>query len=388
MTMVTGRDYWQVYSRVQRAEAHGAVEAAVTASGGRVLLSSGATSAPLFLAAEGPDGDRVGLCAYVFYANKITTPNRPTDEHRAQIRYGNVNDADWRRRPHPLGYDPADLDLTAVLVAHVEAGLIISLDPRAYDPLPIGNSIYFKDDDIHRAQADGWAVWERDTHSGKRKGSTGPGLENVIAFTPNRLFDFLAVERQAQTLRLDSALRFPVAERAGRERPSQQLHDLEVAFGLSSTDLLDIVNRKGRLAMAMRGGVAEHHLGLLFDGDAAVATAEEGQQEGPPDFFVELADGRKVTVECKNASPKRYSDGTPKVEVQKTRASQGDPTSRFYTPATFDAVAACMYGPTGTWTFKFRRSVDLEEHAHHTGRIAPLQRITDEWADTLIDALG
>jgi hypothetical protein len=363
------------------------VEEAVDASGGRLLFSSGARSAPLLVAAENPDGDRTGLSAYVFSANQVRTRNRPSDEHRAQIRYGDVNDAAWRRGHHPLGYDPADLDLTAVLIAHVDAGLIISLDPRAYDPLPLGNSVYFKDTQIRQAQDEGWTVWERDTHGGSRKGPTGPGLETVIAFTPDRLFDYLAVERQAQTLGLDSALRFPVAKRAGLKRPGQQLHELEQAFGLSSTDLLDIVNRKGRLAVAMRGGVAEHHLGLLLGADAAVASAEEGHQERPPDFFVELVDGRRVTVECKNASPRRYADGAAKVEVQKTRVSQGDPTSRYYAPNAFDVVAACMYGPTGSWTFKFRRSAELAEHERHPGRIAPLQRITSDWSDSLLEAL-
>ncbi|HEU4975264.1 MAG TPA: hypothetical protein VFT50_09260 [Baekduia sp.] len=384
----SGRAYAKVYERVQRASAHGSVLDAVQASGGRVLFASGPSTAPLFVAAEGPDGDRTGICAYVFTANQVKTKNRPADEHRAQIRYGDVTDANWRLAHHPLGFDPADLDLTAVLVTHVEAGVLISLDPRAYDPLPLGNSVYFKDADVRRAQADGWAVWERNTHGGVRKGSTGPGLETVVAFTPDRLFDYLAVERQAQTLQLDSALRFPVAVRAAEHRPGQRLHELEEAFGLSSTDLLDIVNRKSRLAMAMRGGVAEHHLGMLLDQDPSVQSAVEGHQEGPPDFFVTLCDGRAVTVECKNASPQRYADGTPKVEVQKTRTSQGDPASRYYAPSAFDVVAACMYGPTGDWAFKFRKSINLTEHEQFPGRIAPLQRISDDWADSLVEALA
>ena len=344
------------------------VEQAVVAAGGRVLASTGASSAPLLLGVEAPDGERMGVMAYVFHANKVDTNQRPSDEHRAQIRYGDVNSRAWRESAHPLGFDPAAVDLTVVLVAHPDAGLLLALDPLAYDPLPIGNSIYFKDEDIAAAVRDGWRVWERNTHSGTRKGTVEPGLETIIAFTPDRLFDFLAVERQAQTLRLDHALRFGVAERGGIQRVGQGMHELEEAFGLPSFDLLDIIRRKGRLAMAMRGGVAEHHLGLALDADPLVRSAEEGHQEGPPDFFVELADGRAVTVECKNASPKRYADGTPKVEVQKTRASQGDPTSRFYAPAAFDVVAACMYGPTGSWTFRFRRSADLVEHNSHPAR--------------------
>ncbi|MBJ7520619.1 MAG: hypothetical protein JHC84_13065 [Solirubrobacteraceae bacterium] len=382
------RTYARTYHPVQRKAVHEFLVDAVEASGGRVLFTSSPTSAPFFVASERGDGERVGVCAYVFAANQVSTRNRPSDEHRAQVRYGDVNNEAWRLGAHPLGFDPTDLDLTVVLVAHLDAGLFIALDPRAYDPLPLGNSIYFKDAQIAQAQADGWAVWERDTHGGSRKGAVGPGLETIIAFTPDRLFDFLAVERQAQTLQLDSALRFPVAIRAANERPAQKLHELEEAFQLSSTDLLDIVGRNSRLAMAVRGGVAEHHLGVVLDSDTAVLSAREGHQEGPPDYFVRMADGRDVTVECKNASPKLYADGTPKVEVQKTRASQGDPTSRYYPPAAFDVLAACMYGPTGSWTFRFRRSSELDEHPQHKGRIAPLQRITPQWSDTLAEALS
>jgi hypothetical protein len=382
-----GRTYARVYKPVQRKAGHDLAEAAVEASGGRLLFSTGPSIAPLFLGIEGPDGDRIGVTAYIFHANSVRTRNRPSDEHRAQIRYGDVNSRVWRESAHPLGFDPAGVDLTIVLVAHPEAGLLIALDPLAYDPLPLGNSIYFKNADIEAAARDGWRVWERNTHSGTRKGTVEPGLETIVAFTPDRLLDFFAVERQAQTLRLDHALRFRVAERGATSRVTQQMHELERAFGLSSTDLLDIIGRKSRLGMAMRGGVAEHHLGLVLEADAEVAQADEGHQEGPPDYFVELVDGRRVTVECKNASPKLYADGTPKVEVQKTRASQGDPTSRFYTPTSFDMVAACMYGPTGKWTFRYRRSADLVEHTAHRGRIAPLQPITAAWAPSLVEAL-
>jgi hypothetical protein len=361
------------------------LERAVEAAGGRLLHSTGPSTAPVFLGIEAPDGEPIGVMAYVFHANKEATVNRPSDEHRGQIRYGDVKV--WRESSHPLGFDPAAVDLTVVLVAHPDAGLLIALDPLAYDPLPLGNSIFFKDEDIVAAARDGWRVWERNTHSGTRKGAVEPGLETIIAFGPDRLFDFLAVERQAQTLRLDHALRYRVAERGATGRVAQGLHELEQAFGLSSSELLDIVGRKSRLAMAMRGGVAEHHLGLALDDDSLVRSAEEGHQEGPPDFFVEMADGRTVTIECKNASPKRYADGTPKVEVQKTRASKGDPTSRFYAPTAFDVVAACMYGPTGAWTFRYRRSADLIQHASHPGRIAALQPITDEWAGSLAEAL-
>lgn len=387
MMLGSSRTYARVYDRVQRREVHEAVEDAVVASGGMVLFSSGHSSAPLYLGIELPDGSRIGLTAYVFGSNRVLTKHRPSDEHRAQIRYGDVNSRQWREAPHPLGFDPAGIDLTLVLVVDVEAGVLIALDPLAYDPLPIGNSIYFKAANIAAAAA-GWQVWERDTFGGSRKGASEPGLETIVAFPPHRFLDFLDVERQAQTLQLDQALRYRVAERGASARVSAAPHALEQAYAVPARDILDIIGRNSRLGMAVRGGIAEHHLGVALKADPTVAVAAVGHQEGPPDYWVELVDGRKVTVECKNASPKLYADGTPKVEVQKTRASQGDPASRFYSPGSFDVIAACLFGPTGAWDFRFRRSDRLAEHPKHAARIAPLQRVDDTWSSTLVEALS
>jgi hypothetical protein len=365
----------------------------VRRAGGRVLWSSGSETAPLYLAVEDADGHRHGLMAYVFTANRRVTRNRPDDEQRMQIRYGNVNDPEWRAERHPVGFDPTGVDVTLVLGAHVEADLMIALDPLRYDPLPIGISVFWKDSDAETAQRTGWHVWERDNLSGVRRPSprTDLGVETLVAFAPERLFDFIALEREAQSLKLDPSLRFRAAQRAGDEgelRSSwQTVHALEDQYGLPATEILAIIQERARLAMAVRGGVAEHHAGRVLRADPSVAAVTMGQQEGPPDFFIVMRDGREVTVEVKNASPKRYADGTAKVEVQKTRVSRADPLSRLYTPDAFDVLAACMWAATGEWTFKWRRSTALEPHPDHADRIRPIQRITDDWADSLSEAL-
>ena len=159
-------------------------------------------------------------------------------------------------------------------------------------------------------------------------------------------------------MRLDPALRFTAAESARTARASVELHDLEREYGLSAAEILEIVSERSRLAMAVRGGVAEHHLGRVLAKDRLVKGAETGQQEGPPDFWVTLRTPSSLTIECKNASPKRYANNDPKVEIQKTRASRGDPLSRLYPLDAFDLVAACMYGPTGNWDFRFKRAAN------------------------------
>jgi hypothetical protein len=345
--------------------------------------------APIYLAVQEGDGTLTGALVYAFSAGHREIRNRPTDEHRLQIKYGDITE-EWRRQDHAIGFDPMGVDVTLVVATHEQRGLIIGLDPIAYDPLPMGIQVGFKASEVLTAEETGWHVWERLNRPGRRRDDPRAieGAETMMAFAPERFLDYVAFERHAQTMRLDPALRFRAAEAAAGERASVKVHDLERAYGLSALEILEIVSERSRLAMALRGGVAEHHLGRVLRGAASVSLAEVGTAEGPPDYWVTLADGARVSVECKNASPRRYADGTPKVEVQKTRASRGDPLSRFYSAEAFDVLAACMYGPTKRWTFRFKRTSDLERHPDHQERLAPMQRVDATWADSLEQALA
>jgi hypothetical protein len=384
----SGRDYFRVY-RARRAEERAFLLNAIECSGGHCVAESGASQAPIFFSVEERDAGLDGLLVYPFSAGHQVIRNRPTDEHRLQIKYGDITE-DWRREDHSLGFDPMRVDVTLVVAVHNQADLVIGLDPFAYDPLPMGIQVGFKASEVEAAQRVGWHVWERPNRPGSRRDDPRAveGFETMVAFRPDRFLDYVAFERQAQTMHLDPALRFSAAQTAASVRASVQVHDLERAFNLEAHEILEIVAERPRLGMAVRGGVAEHHLGRMLRGDQAVGDAEVGHQEGPPDYFVTLTDGRKLTVECKNASPKPYADGTPKVEVQKTRTSRGDPLSRLYGPDAFDVLAVCMYGPTKSWTFRYKRAADLERHPEYLHKLAPMQRVDTNWAHSLVDAFG
>jgi hypothetical protein len=387
----SGRSYAHVYENVRRREHHEFVQHAIEHSGARVLASSPPNAAPLFLGIEDDSGERMGVCAYVFLANRRETRNRPQDEHRLQVRYGDVNDAAWRTADHRVGFDPLSVDVTLILGAHIERDLLIGLDPLIYEPLPLGISIFFKDAEIEEAARNGWHVWERDNLSGVRRDTTRAelGVETVIAFRPERLLDFLRFERVAQTLSLDPPLRFRAAQDAATQGGAvSNTHALERDYELPREEILDIIRERPRLGMAVRGGVAERHLYKQLVADPAVLAVALGAQEGPPDLLVSLAAGRTVTVECKNASPVTYADGTPKVETHKTRVSKGDPKSRLYDPAQFDVVAACMYGPLGRWEFRYKRADQLERDREYGDRIAAIQRVDATWLASLDAAAG
>lgn len=380
---LAGRSYARVYRVSQRGDLHAFLLSAVEAAGGRVLYASGPQTAPVYLGIQAEGDERIGVLCYPFRCNH-PIKGRALDEHRLQVRYG--GERSWPAQ-HPLGLDVAGVDVTVILGVHLEAGVLVGLDPLLYDPLPMGISIEFKDVHVVGAQDHGWYVWERGNIPGRKRLDPRARLrtEALVAFRPERLLDYVRFERQATSLALDPPLRYAAAL-AAAERPvgpGGTRHILEEQFALSSEEILSLIATRSRLSVAVRGGVAEHHLERVLRSDAGVAVVQRLDQDALHDFDVTLAAGGQLRVECKNVSPTPYANGDLKVEVQKTRASRGDPASRLYRVDQFDVVAACLFSATGAWEFRYERTVALPRHPKFSDRLAPAQRVTAAWAKTL-----
>lgn len=52
-----------------------------------LLHHTSPAEAPFRITFEAPDGERMGIIAYAFFANSKKTRNRPVDEHRFQVKY-------------------------------------------------------------------------------------------------------------------------------------------------------------------------------------------------------------------------------------------------------------------------------------------------------------
>lgn len=384
MSTLGGRDYVANTYRVdaERGQVVAFLEAAVEASGGRVVYCSFRSEqlAPVYLSAEDGEGQRYGMVIYPFTATKRSTRNRPDDEHRAQIRFGDPVVA--RDNENLIAHDPAGVDVTLVLTVDPELEFIVGLDPLVYDDLPMGISVYNKDHHVDAADEDGWAVWERKKLGGRRRESWS-GLETLVGFRSHRLLDYVRFEAKATALGLDPGLRATLAEQF--REPGVRRHRLEDLFGLGAETILDIVESNFRLGVAVRGGVAEHHLAAALAADPAVSRSRAIDQDGQPDFDVELADGRRLLIECKTASQKAYKNGDHKVEAQKTRDSGA---GRKYSYDQFDVLAACLFPATGSWEFRFRWTSDLEPWTEDPTRLAAIQRIDGSWASTLNELVG
>lgn len=357
------------------------LERSVVASGGRVVYSSFRHErvAPFYVGAEDRTGRRYGMLIYAFTTTHRVTRNRPADEHRAQIRLGDP--AREREELNPIARDVAGVDVTLVLAVDPEEEFIVGLDPLVYEDLPMGISVYYRDRHVEAASTHGWAVWER-TKSGGRRRPSWAGLETLVGFRPERLLDYVRFEARASALGLNPALRHALAEELGDE--GEEAHRLERFFGVDASTILDIVDTNFRLGVAVRGGVAEHHLAGMLRSDPAVASVRAIDVDGQPDFDVTLTTGAPLTIECKTASRVRYKNGDFKVEIQKTRDSGA---GRKYTFRQFDVVAACLFPATGLWEFRFQWARKLTPWAEDPERIQAIQRIDGSWAPSLEDLL-
>lgn len=152
-------------------------------------------------------------------------------------------------------------------------------------------------------------------------------------------------------------------------------HELELKYGLTAQELLDAVNRRFRLKVALEGAVAEVH----FERKLKVAvqegwllTYEAHDLDGMHDFTFTTRSGISLRVEVKTVR----NGLKAQVELQKTRAAKADPSSRFYGREHFDLVAVCMGRTSGDWSeFQYALVAGLPGHKLHPHKLQVMHLI-------------
>jgi hypothetical protein len=146
-------------------------------------------------------------------------------------------------------------------------------------------------------------------------------------------------------------------------------HALELKYGLTAQELLDAIDKRFRLKVALEGAVAEVH----FERKLRIASREgwltsyEGHDvDGMHDFTVITLSGMAIRVEVKTIR----NGAKLQVELQKTRAAKGDPSSRYYDRDHFDVVAVCVGRSTGDWSqFRYALVRELPNHRNHPNKL-------------------
>lgn len=346
------------------------------ASGCTILWATSPEQAPFLIVFENRLGERHGVLAYAFLANSKLTRNRPDDEHRFQIKYGSDVHAVL-----PLERDPSQLITTIFVGIDLEHGVLIGADPVLHDGTRMFISLEFKRSHVEAVRRHGWHAWERD--SSKR---VGEPVEVLVGVSQRRVADFVRFERLA--LGLDAGHRQLLAERLLGDRALQASvvpHTLTKELELTGDAILDLIQGARRLKMAVRGWVAEHHLERLLATLPGVDECRRLDEEGQPDITLRYKGSRPLLIECKNALRTKASDGSPRVDFQRTRASKNDPCSRYYRPDDFNILAACLHSVTESWEFRFILTGSLPEHQKCTGRIQSNLKVGPGWSNNPVD---
>jgi hypothetical protein len=372
------------YRVVRRSEVVAKIASALRDCGAIILETADPKIAPFEFAIRTPTNERLELICYAFTANKYRQSGRPPDEHRFQIKYGSDFD-----RYHDIFFDPLGRQITLMFGVHLEAGVFIAVDPRMHTPTWFSSSVEFKTSELTSSERNGWHGWQRDRSNARRKRARPEDnlqTETVIGFRSDQFLRYAEFERVASGLdcgeRLSLSDRIEEALTAGKIlTPTSGRHPLELQLGLPASVILDIISGAFRLAVAVRGSVAEHHLENYLKGVPGVRDVRHIGEDGKPDF--EVAYRRKTfLIECKNVLA-RSQKGMPKVDFQKTRASKVDPCSRYYKPTQFQVLAACLHPITKQWEFRFASTDKLEPHPRCVGRLSSNVIVREDWPANL-----
>lgn len=157
-------------------------------------------------------------------------------------------------------------------------------------------------------------------------------------------------------------------------------HSLEVKYGLTANELLDAIDRRFRLKVAIEGAVAEVH----FERKLRVASQEGWIEEfedhdvdGMHDFTITTLSGRPIRVEVKTVRTAKRTA----LEIQKTRNAKDNPSSRYYDAEHFDVIAVCMGRKTGNWTeFRYALVHELPRHEKYPSKLKVMHDVGDDTA--------
>ena len=154
-------------------------------------------------------------------------------------------------------------------------------------------------------------------------------------------------------------------------------HPLELKYGLTAQELLDAIDKRFRLKVALEGAVAEVHFErklCIASREGWLTSYEAHDVDGMHDFTVVTLADATIRVEVKTIR----NGQKPQVELQKTRAAKGDPSSRYYDRKHFDVVAVCVGRSTGDWSqFRYALVRDLPSHRSYKKKLQVMHPIPE-----------
>lgn len=365
---------------------------ALRSSGCRILHAPDPKYPPYRITFETRLGERMGIMAYAFTITSVVTEGRPDDEARFQLKYGKKTGEEYE-----IWQDPYGLYTTLLLGINHEEGYFVAIDPVLHSPTKFYISLEFKHRHIDEIKASGWHAWEREHR--QTRGDEGP-IEVLVGGLASSFLRYARFEREAlgedqgHRYQLATQGEFPLerlelASAAGQPAPAEShLHALAREFQLSPDEILELIDKRRRLRVAVRGGVAEIHLMRALKTVKGVTDLKSLDLDAGGDVSLRYLGSRPLLIECKNVRGVTTSSGLAQIDFQRTRASKADSCSRYYSPSDFDVVAACLHPVTSKWEFSYGVTRELDEHKRCPGKLASNVRLDpDRWRQDVVWAL-
>ena len=174
--------------------------------GCRILFASPPSEAPFRITFETSDGERIGIVAYAFHADRRVTKDSRSGEYRFQATYGPKH-----TRLREFWQDPYGLYTTLLLGISPQLGIFVGADPVAHSTMSLPPVIKFTDDQVSEIRRTGWTQWEQERHE-----DDDSPVDVLVGGRPESFLRYILFEREA--LREDQGHRHLLAEQFAHVR--------------------------------------------------------------------------------------------------------------------------------------------------------------------------
>ena len=141
-------------------------------------------------------------------------------------------------------------------------------------------------------------------------------------------------------------------------------------------ELFKFADKDERFGVALRGALSQIRLRMHLESLGLDVKENPSDNFGAPDFIV---NGK--TLEHKRARNHNYADGSYKAEFQKSR---GRIPQRLYDNNFSDLVSVDVSHHTGKENdFRFTRTKHLKNHAAHSDKVSPIQKLNEHWVSDI-----
>ena len=154
---------------------------------------------------------------------------------------------------------------------------------------------------------------------------------------------------------------------------------------LELTELIRFAEEDKMFGVALKGALSQIRHKLFLKGQKYTVKENPSSNYGEPDFLI----NNKILMEHKRARNEKYSDGSFKLEIQKSRKSGSCKSNRMYSADFCDIVAVDVSEHTNINNdYRYIETRHLERDISFRDKLKVHQKESKFWRKSLSEILG